>query len=342
MSVYKMADGRWLVQHLKGKDPARPNANKKYFGRGEAGEKAAMEFNASLGLGAGSSKRVQKSPQFVELVNAYIKARENIIAKSSLENLIIKMQGVILPALGDLMAHQISTTCLDDYVATRAAVVKKTTVHRELSDIRAVLKWAASRRLITSNPMAGYEMPRRDDARIRPPSKAEFEAILTCAVPHMKRAMLISWHTGLRPGLEELLRLTWDDVDMIGQTIMVTSADKGGLASRMVPINSVFAAHLAAWYEEDKKGVTRHLVHYHGGPVASLKTAWRMAKTRARVTRRLRMYDIRHAFITDLLEAGADLKSVSEIVGHSSPDMTMGIYQHVSSDLKKKAVGLRE
>ncbi len=52
------------------------------------------------------------------------------------------------------------------------------------------------------------------------------------------------------------------------------------------------------------------------------------------------MYDLRHAFATHLLENGADLKSVSEILGHASPDMTMRVYQHVSSDLKRKAVDL--
>lgn len=96
------------------------------------------------------------------------------------------------------------------------------------------------------------------------------------------------------------------------------------------------------WFDEDQKADMRYLIHYHGGPVDSLKTAWKAAKKRARVTRRLRMYDIRHAFIMTLLEKGADLKSVSEIAGHSSPDMTMKVYQHVSNDLKRQAVDLLE
>ncbi|SDP70021.1 tyrosine-type recombinase/integrase [Desulforhopalus singaporensis] len=339
MSVHKLKDGRWICRYPKGKDLDRPNTNKKYFGRGPEAEAAAIEYNASLDLG---HRIVQKSPLFVELVNTYMEAKEHSLAPSSFNNLAIKMNGVIIPELGQTMIHNINAARLDKYVSKRARQVKLTTVHREISDIRTVLNWAVNRKLISSNPMAGFEMPKRDDARIQPPTKAEFDAILACAVPHMKRAMLISYHTGLRPGKEELLRLTWDSVDFINRTLTVLSADKGGIPVRVVPLNKTIMGHLEAWYDEDGEKSVPYLVHYNGKSIDSLKTAWRTAKNRARVTRRLRMYDIRHAFITTLLERGADLKSVSEIVGHASPDMTIKVYQHVSNQQKRNAVDLIE
>lgn len=337
MSIHQHPDGRWLVRYPKGKDSSRPSTNKKYFPRGDAGYQEAVAYNADLGLGP---RKVKRSPLFVELVNEYLSSREHSLAKSSLDNLLIKMEGVILPRIGKLMAHTITPGQLDRYAADRAKTVKLTTVHREISDIRSVLRWAAHRRLIDANPMEGYDMPKRDDSRIQPPTKAEFDAILACASPHLQRAMLISRHTGLRPGREELLQLTWDAVDWHSKTLTVMSADKGGLPVRVVPLNRALLAHLETWYQEDKDLACRRIVHYHGNSIDRLKTAWNAAKKRARVTRRLRMYDIRHAFITTLLEKGADLKSVSEIVGHASPDMTIKIYQHVSNQQKRDAVDL--
>ncbi len=342
MSVHQLKDGRWICRHPKGKDPERPEAIARYFGRDEAGRQAAHAFNDALGFTTRQGCAKQHSPSFAELVNAYTLARKDTLARSSFENFCIKMEKIILPEIGDTMAHAITPTRLDAYVSARAMSVKLTTIHRELSDIRAVLRWAVSRHLISSNPMEWFAMPKRDDARIQPPTKAEFDAILACAVPHLKRAMLISYHTGLRPGKEELLCLTWEAVDFIGKTLMVISADKGGLPVRMVPLNKIILAHLQLWYDEDEKKGMRYLVHYNGGKVDKVEKAWLAAKRRARVTRRLRMYDLRHAFITTLLERGADLKSVSEIAGHASPDMTMTIYQHVSSELKRKAVELLE
>lgn len=344
MSVHQLSDGRWVCRHPKGYDKGDPQRVARYFGRGPEAQAEAIAYNTALGLGGAPQLRTDTrgGPLFVELVNAYLDARRHQLAKSSFDNLVIKMQSVILPLIGRYYAAHLTPSTLDEYVATRAEHVKLTTIHRELSDIRAVVRWAVSRRLLAANPLAGFSMPKRDDARIQPPTEAEFAAILACSVPHLQRAMLIAMNTGLRPGREELLGLTWDSVDFHGKTITVVSADKGGLPVRIVPLNSVLLEHLEIWEEADrKKGIT-YLIHYHGARIDSLKTSWLAAKKRARVRRRLRMYDIRHAFITTLLERGADLKSVSEIVGHASPDMTLRVYQHVSSELKRQAVSLLE
>ena len=82
----------------------------------------------------------------------------------------------------------------------------------------------------------------------------------------------------------------------------------------------------------------RNLVHYYGRPVSSLKRAWATAKRRAGVTRKLRLYDIRHAFVSSALRSGADLKSVSEVIGHSRPDTTLREYQHVTTDQHRDVV----
>ena len=335
MSVHQLPDGRWQVQHSRGKDPDRPSATKKYFGRGPAAEQAATAFNASLGLGIRS---LQRSPTFTELSNEYIGAKRHTLARSTYEGLLYRLPNTILPIVGHLPSHEITATVLDRYISTRIATVKMTTIHAELTVIRAILRWSVKRRLITSYPADNFTFPRRDDAILQPPTKAEFEAILACASDHIKRAMLVSYHCALRPGRIELLSLTWDAVDLIGKTIMVISADKGGLVTRMVPLNSTFLSLLERWYAEDRESGMRHLVHYRGRPILKIQHGWNAAKRRAGITRRIRPYDIRHRSITDMLEAGADLKSVSEIAGHASPDMTMRIYQHVSSSMKRKAV----
>ena len=97
---------------------------------------------------------------------------------------------------------------------------------------------------------------------------------------------------------------------------------------------------LQLWYQQDKKNGLQHLITYNGRPVQSVKKSWKKAKQRAKITRRIRMYDIRHAFITTLLSRGAPIKAVSELAGHASPDMTLRVYQHVSSQLKRETIDL--
>jgi integrase len=342
MSVHQLKDGRWMVRHAPGKDPERPTTNKKYFGRGDEARRAATDFDALLHGEGRHRKNAPSSPLFYDLVVEYLQAKRLTMTPVNWRLTSDKMTTIILPVFVQTMAHEITPAAIDHYAQARVTKdgVKRTTVHREISDIRAVLRWAVKRRLIAGNPMDGYEMPKRDDARLSPPTEAEFRAILAKAAPHLQRAMLITYHTGLRPGREELLCLRWESVDFINRTLMVVSAQKGGLPRRMVPLNEEIFDHLQKWFEEDDHNGAGYIVHYHGAQINRLKTAWEAAKKRATVLRRIRLYDLRHAFATRLLGRGANLKAVSEILGHASPDMTMRVYQHVDDDLRRQAVDL--
>lgn len=337
MSVEQLKDGRWLCRYPKGKDSDRPTTSKKYFGRGPEAEQAALEYNASMGLGI---RKTRQSPTFTELANEYLTAKKHSLTNLGFEKICNRVGNTIIPFFGDVQAHNINYHLLDKFVAKRRKKVKSTTVYNDLSSVRTILRWSARRRLIASNPMSGYEMPKKDDARLQPPTMAEINAIVECASPHIQRAVLLSYYTGLRPGRSELFCLKWDNVDFVNRTLMVVSAAKGGLPVRMVPLGKTILNHLESWHEKDSKDNIRFIVNYRGRQVESIKTGWNAAKKRAKITRRLRLYDLRHAAITTLLERGADLKSVSEIAGHASPDITMKVYQHVSSKLKRAAIDL--
>ena len=69
-----------------------------------------------------------------------------------------------------------------------------------------------------------------------------------------------------------------------------------------------------------------------------LKKSFKKAKEKAKITRRLRMYDFRHAFATQLLRHHADLKSTSQLLGHTRTDTTTRIYQHVDFEMHQDAV----
>lgn len=354
MSVEQLKDGRWVCRYPKGKNPEKSNGTKSYFGRGAQGEQKAWELNESLGLG---KRKTTSAPTLTELANEYTTAKEFSMTPGSFEDVCQRLEAVILPYLGNYMAHNITHRVLDEYVKKRRTkyvkrggkeikvTLKMKTIRNDIATIRAIMNFAVKRRLIVSSPMQGYDLPKDDSAVIMPPSRQEIDDIVSCAVPHIKRAILISYFVGLRPGKVELLGLKWEHVDFINRTIMVTSAEKGGLPLRMVPLNSTIHELLKEWKKEDEsnpKITTPYIVHYNGKRIDSIKKAWGAAKRRAGVTRRLRLYDIRHAFITTLLEKKADLKSVSEMAGHASPEITMRIYQHVSSNLKRDAVDLLE
>lgn len=98
---------------------------------------------------------------------------------------------------------------------------------------------------------------------------------------------------------------------------------------------------LRAWYDADRETFpamdTAPIIHYKGRMIKKIQTTWEATLKRAGITRRLRPYDLRHQFITRTLEAGADLKTVSEIVG-SSPKTILRHYQHVSTRQRRAVI----
>ncbi|MCB2147613.1 MAG: tyrosine-type recombinase/integrase [Deltaproteobacteria bacterium] len=340
MSIHQKKDGRWFVR-IRDKESRR--LIDKYFGRGIEAERQARDYNESLGLREWTRRTPkQQSPYFVELVNAYTSAKTGQIQPVSMQNLLYKLTGVILPTLGqETQAMNITAARLDKYVNKRLKTgVKRTTVHRELSDIRAILNWSVKRGYITRNPAAGFEMPERDDDIISPPTIEELNAIMANALPHLTRALALSYYTGLRPG-GELYRISWNDLDCSNASLLVISAKKRGKPSRRVPIHQEFFGSLKRWYHEDiDAGLPDEMaiVNFNGQPVRSLKKAFNSAKAAAGITRRLRPYDLRHAFASSILAEGGDLKSTSEMLGHSRTGTTLRIYQHTNPTMHRAAV----
>ena len=59
---------------------------------------------------------------------------------------------------------------------------------------------------------------------------------------------------------------------------------------------------------------------------------------RAGITRRIRPYDLRHAFATEALAGGADIGTVATIMGHADKTMILSTYQHVREEQKRQVV----
>jgi integrase len=331
-------DGRYYIRYRPGRNTLDPMRTKEYFGRGPVALEQAVARLAQL-----LDRRKLQKPigvTFAELANQYMLARVHDMSEVSAENWYYKMRAVIFPFFGRLSASQIGHETLDKYRHQRTlAGVKQTTIRREFGYIFAALNWAVRRKLIASTAIAGYEMPKKDAVRVRPIRDDDLERILAVAPPHLYRAILVAAQTGLRPGAVELFSLTWSAFDEVNGNLSITSAKKGGLEARVVPLLPEFCQQLQEWREQDA-GI-RWIIHYRGRPVKkSLQKGWRAAKKKAGITEPLRLYSIRHRFITKLIDAGADLKAVSEIVGHRDIAMTIRVYQESSSQRKRDAIQL--
>lgn len=96
---------------------------------------------------------------------------------------------------------------------------------------------------------------------------------------------------------------------------------------------------LHLWLEQDQKDHVQYIVNWRGKPVKSINKAWHNALNRSGFCRRIRPYDLRHAFATHSLSGGADIKCIGEIMGHKDVKMILETYQHIQEHQKRDAIG---
>jgi len=350
-SIVHKADGRIVVKHKLGGKWVY-----EYLGRGPAAQELAERKVFDLNLVAGP--RPQSTP-FGHLAVLYLQSRIHMSDRNK-DILSYKFNSIIFPALADIDATLITRAEIDKYVTMRRTTPRivtnsrtghtktlplpsMTTIQGEIALILIVLNWAAYHcdpPLIADNPARGYKKGKITHVITDPPTVEEIAAIIAHASPHLKRAFILDLMCGARPGSSELFKLTWESVDFSANTITIISANKGGIPSRDIPLSRSLREHLLIWREEDLATGDKFIIHYKGGPVSRVSTSWASAKLRAGITRRLRMYDCRHYFVSAMLEGGADLKSVARMAGHVDETMVLRRYQHITSQMKRNAVDM--
>ena len=218
-----------------------------------------------------------------------------------------------------------------------------TTLYRELESIRSFHKYLFQENLLESDPGAKVSSPRLTQNLPTVISKREIERLLTSLskkneVGIRLRAMVeLLYATGLR--VSELVNLKKDQVDL--DSAFVRAIGKGR-KERIVPLGNTARIYLREYLlMRDKKFKDRDVSPYlfltKYAKQMSRNEFWRQLKNVGKEAgiKNLTPHKIRHSFATHLLEGGADLRTLQELLGHSSLSTTQ-IYTHVESSRLKE------
>lgn len=237
------------------------------------------------------------------------------------------------------------------------------TVHNHHLALHKALESAVKWGLVARNAADAADPPRKPQTEMTTWTPAEAVTFLTAAKESGNRhyplfaAML---YTGARLG--ELLGARWADVDLDTGTIIVQQTlEKSGKAPRFgtpkskksrraIPLPPELGAILRLWKAQQNEEKLLLGPDYRdlglvftipgGGPINGdnlRKQTFGRLVTLAGV-RRVRPHDLRHCYASTLLAAGVPLKTVSELLGHSSVSITADIYGHLTLDTKREAV----
>ncbi|WP_345239112.1 site-specific tyrosine recombinase XerD [Pontibacillus salipaludis] len=213
----------------------------------------------------------------------------------------------------------------------------QSTIARTLSSVRAFHQFLVREQLAQSDPSLHIETPKKERKLPKILSMKEVDALLAMnaqdALSIRNKAMLeMLYATGLR--VTELVSLKVSDLHL---TMGFVRCLGKGSKERIIPLgnmakNSVEIYLSSSRSELVKQNQTDELfVNHHGRPL-SRQGFWKILKAVAKevgVEKEITPHTLRHSFATHLLENGADLRAVQEMLGHADISTTQ-IYTHVS------------
>jgi integrase/recombinase XerD len=238
-------------------------------------------------------------------------------------------------------------TVLRHLAQLHAAGLANTSIARKFASLRSYHRFLLTEGYADSDPTASIDAPKRPQALPKALSVEEVVRLVeqpatTTPLGRRDRAMLETMYaTGCR--VSELIHLEQHDVDFETSTAFVTGK---GNKQRIIPVGSFATAAIEAWLP-DRMVIRRPgadpgaLFLTVRGNRLSRQTVWRLVKRYGEAagiaSTRLSPHVLRHSAATHMVEGGADLRTVQEMLGHASLSTTQ-VYTKVSPEHLREVV----
>jgi integrase/recombinase XerD len=230
----------------------------------------------------------------------------------------------------------------------RRAVLRPTTLRRRTASIRGFYRFCYSEGMIATDVASQFDLPRQPRLLPEVLTVEEVDRLLEekadgSPAAIRDRALLeLLYASGLR--ISEAVGLDRDDVDLDSALVRVIGK---GDRERQVPVGEMAVGWLRRYADEVRPGWLSlwHGESRHGGPFflsvrgerLDRRRAWEMLVSAARsagLKEGISPHTLRHSFATHLLEGGADLRFVQELLGHASINTTQ-LYTHLTGERVK-------
>jgi len=254
----------------------------------------------------------------------------------------LKSSGMVLTPTGDVKIEKVDRIAIRKYLSFLHRKNKKSSIARKISTLRSFFKYLVREQVIPSNPAKSVSTPKVE--KTLPTTLSVDEAFRLMESPKSiseksseggkekslrDRAILeLLYSSGLR--VSELVGLDSNQLDLDLGIVRVMGK---GRKERIVPVGVKAIEVLKAYLEERGmlKGEEPIFINSLGGRLTA-RSVGRLIKKYSRfsgIFRKVSPHSLRHTFATHLLDAGADIREIQEMLGHSSLSTTQR-YTHVS------------
>lgn len=347
-NIFYRKDGRWEARYIKGKDNYGKNIYGYVYGKTYQDAKN-KRIEALLNI----SHNIIKEDNGLFKIKTYewLKINKVTLKTSTFNYYSGIINKHILPIFGDFKINQITEIMIYDFMYDKKRHLNETTVKQIMVILKALLKYVGLNYDI--------KLPKIHKKVIDVLSNTEIKKLHNYAISNINQytlGILISLYTGLRLG--EICALKWSNIDFesklltvnntltrvkindinsIKKTKLILNTAKTDNSIRIIPLNKVIIKYLENY--KNKRNISDEaFVLTNSLKLVDSRTFYYNYK---KILKKLGMPDytfhiLRHTFATRCCYLGFDIKSLSEVLGHSNIKTTLSIYVHPNLEYKKK------
>ena len=259
----------------------------------------------------------------------------------------------IVPKIGGLDMVELSAVVLQEFVVSLTEKgLSANSVNGVITVLKSSLKRAEMLDLITKQYSGCIQYPKAREKQVECFSKEEQRKIEEYVFEKNKPKLfgiILCLYTGMRIG--ELLALEWTDIDLTKGMMNVSKSchdawknreyfkaidtPKTQSSERIIPLPKQLLLRFKELKRQMKEGYVISNGRIHGIPIRSYQKTFETILKRLKIPHK-GFHSLRHTFATRALECGMDIKTLSEILGHKNPTVTLKRYAHSMLEHKKE------
>lgn len=352
-NIYKRKDGRWEGRYKAGFDASGRTRYRSVYARTYSEVKAKLAEMKQSQEQFKSAGNLTVGNLFVEWLGA-VKMK---VKESTYANYRMKIDKHLIPVFGKVSYEKLSAKAVHSFMECK---MNEGLSPKYVSDIVVVFKSMTkymSREYGYQNPLANVILPKAEKKSMRLLSEEQQKSMYKAAMQDTdttKLGILLSYFTGLRIG--EVCGLQWSDIDFekriltVSRTVQRISDRSNGTSTRLyvgspkskaserrIPL----PAFMVEFLLKHKKNEAAYVLSGTQKLVEPRTMQYRFAAFLKRAELpSVNYHALRHMFATNCVKLGFDVKTLSELLGHSSVETTLNRYVHSTMERKAACMDL--
>ena len=359
-NIYKRKDGRWEGRYIKGKVDKKTSYGYIYGKTYSEVKKKLQIAKAAVIIHPKTSK--SEDIDVETLINQWQAENMHGLKSSTIVKYENLLSNYIIPTIGEIPVSTLDYQTMTHFcneLLSNGGISQNGLSPKTVSDVvtlfKRIIKYGIRKKYCIDSSVLDITVKIKQK-NIRVLSKQEEHCLLSALDPYNNGkdiGILICLFSGIRIG--ELCALTWDDVSLSNNTISITKTmqrlrnidspckktqicidvPKSECSIRDIPIAEILLPYIKKRQESGCYVLTSKRNSFI--EPRTMQNYFKKILKTCNVTD-ANFHSLRHTFATRCVEVGFDIKTLSEILGHSNVSITLNRYVHPSMDLKRENI----